>query len=136
VLAEALVQLGRESEAADVLETAETLAQPDDIDPQVRLRAVRARILAQRGELAEAERTAREGIAIAATTDYIVQHGDALLALASVLQAKGEDAEATTTLREALDLYERKGNLVKAERVRAELVELPRPNPRTTSSDW
>ena len=119
MLADALVELGGETEAAEALDTAESLAQPDDIDPQVRLRAVRARLLAARGELAEAERVAREGVAVAAATDYVVQHGDALLALAVVLEANGSHDEAAAALRQALELFERKEVVPRVARVRA-----------------
>jgi tetratricopeptide (TPR) repeat protein len=118
MLADALVELGRETEAAEVLDTAESLAQGDDIDPQVRLRAVRGRVLARRGELAEAERVAREGVAVAAATDYIVQHGDALLALAAVLDAKGAHDEAVAARRQALELFEKKEAVPRVAQVR------------------
>jgi tetratricopeptide (TPR) repeat protein len=118
LLAEALVDQGRDGEAEEVLKISEGLMAAYDCDPQVRSRGVRAKILAQRGRLAEAEIAAREGVELAARTDYLVLHGRALVTLASVLQAAGSDAEATAALREALELFERKENVPEAERTR------------------
>src|SRR2546430_5155414 len=58
-LAEALVRTGRDGEAEQVLDVAAECAQLDDIDPQVRLRAVRAGILARRGDLAGDRKSTR-----------------------------------------------------------------------------
>ena len=52
-------------------------------------------------------------------------HADALLDLAEVLALAGQDARPE--LEQALALYERKGNLVMAERTRARLPELTTP---------
>ncbi len=124
LLAEALAELDRNDEAEQVLDVADEIAQPDDFDPQVRSRAVRARILARRGELAEAEPLAREAVEIAARTNAIVLHGNALLALAEVLRASGVAAESKAALQEALALFERKENVVQAEQTRALLKDL------------
>ena len=79
------------------------------------------RVLARRGELGEGERLAREAVALGAETDMLNAHGDALLDLAEVLALAGQDARAE--LDQALALYERKGNLVMAERTRSRLAE-------------
>ena len=52
-------------------------------------------------------------------------HADALLDLAGVLALAGQDARAE--LEQAFALYERKGNLVMAERTRSRLAELTAP---------
>ena len=49
-------------------------------------------------------------------------HADALIDLAEVLTLAGQDAR--TELEQALALYERKGNLVMAERTRSRRAEL------------
>jgi tetratricopeptide (TPR) repeat protein len=122
LLAEALLLQGRDVEAEELLEVAEDIAQPGDFDPQVRSRAVRARILARRGDLARAQRLAQEAVEIAARTDAIVLHGDALLALAEVLRVSGSTDESRMTLQDAVELFERKENLVRAEQTRALLA--------------
>ena len=124
LLADALLRQGRDEEAEEVLNVADEIAQPDDCDPQVRSRGVRARILARRGRLAEAERLATEAVELAARTDFTVLHGDALLALAEVLRASGAAHESTAALEEALSLFERKENVVQAEQTRALLKDL------------
>ena len=122
LLAEALVRLGRDDEALEALDVAEAIAQADDCDPQVRLRAVRAVVLARRGELAEAERLSREALDLARTTDYLMLHGDAASMRAEVLLAAGDEEGAAAALREALEQYEQKENAPEAERTQARLA--------------
>jgi len=124
MLADALVMLGRLDEAEEVLATALSLAAKDDCDPQVRGRSVAARIKVRRGDPETALGPAREAVALAARTDYLVLHGDALVALAEVERACGATAEAETALRAALELYERKENVVQAGWTRALLADL------------
>lgn len=119
LLGETLVLQGRDDEAEDVLAIVDEVVLRDDVDPQVRMRSVRARILARRGELDAAERLARDAVALAARTDYLVLHGNALLALADVLRRAGAEDGAAAALREALALFERKENVPLTERTRA-----------------
>ena len=81
-----------------------------------------AKVLARRGEQQEAERLAREAVAIAETTDDISGQGDVYADLAEVLVLGGKHDEAIAALEQALARYERKGNLVSAERVRTRLA--------------
>ena len=82
-------------------------------------RQARGKALARRGDLEEGERLAREAVALAGETEMLNAQADALIDLAEVLALAGRDA--TPDLDRALALYERKGNLVMAERTR------PRP---------
>jgi hypothetical protein len=88
-------------------------------------RQVRGKVLARRGELEEGERLAREAVALAEETDMLNAHADALIDLSEVLTFAGEDAQAE--LEQALALYERKGNLVMADRTRSKLAEVTAP---------
>jgi hypothetical protein len=88
-------------------------------------RQVRGRVLARRGESREGERLAREAVALAAETDMLNAHADALIDLAEALALAGQDASAE--LDQALALYERKVNLVMAERTRSRLADLTAP---------
>jgi hypothetical protein len=55
---------------------------------------------------------ARQAVHIAEETDFLSMQADTRVALAEVLTLAGRPAEdAEAPLREALDLYERKGNL-------------------------
>ena len=83
---------------------------------------MRGKVLARRGELQEGERLAREAVALADETDMLNAHADALIDLAEVLALAGQGGRAE--LDQAFALYERKGNLVMAERARSRLAEL------------
>ena len=123
-LAEALLAQGRPDEAEELAERGRALGVEDDIVTQIEWRRVLAKTLAIRGELEEAERLAREAIEIGEPTDYISLRGDSWVRLAEVLRMAGRSDEAAGALRHALELYERKGNVVLAERARRELADL------------
>jgi class 3 adenylate cyclase/tetratricopeptide (TPR) repeat protein len=119
-LAQALLELDRDDEAEQWLERGLETASDERL-PQILWRQVRGKALARRDELQEGERLAREGVALAAETDMLNAHADALLDLAEVLALAGQDTRAE--LEQAFALYERKGNLVMAERTRSRLAE-------------
>jgi DNA-binding SARP family transcriptional activator/class 3 adenylate cyclase/tetratricopeptide (TPR) repeat protein len=130
IAARLLIALSRQGHDAEALRYLERLGEPhDDVEPLlwVEYQSVRATVLARRGEnLKLAETLTRHAVELAATTDSLDVHGDALAALAEVLQLTGQRAEASQTAREALALYQRKGNAVSAARARAELAGLTR----------
>jgi class 3 adenylate cyclase/tetratricopeptide (TPR) repeat protein len=117
-LAEALYQLGRDDEAEAYALESEQLA-PTDPMSQAQWRAVRAKVLARRGELMVAEALAREAVELSTATDQLQLQGDTLLDLAEVLGMAGSTEESRERIREALELYERKGIVVMANRARA-----------------
>jgi tetratricopeptide (TPR) repeat protein len=92
-------------------------------------RQVQARVHAHRGEHGEAERLAREAVAIAERTDSLNNQGDALCDLAEVLAAAGRGDEAAGALEQALERYERKKNLAMVTQVRPKLKELRKAAP-------
>ena len=126
-LLEALYRLGRGDEALRLSERWDParLTVPEDVDAQAGWRAVRAKLLARRGDLAEAEELAGEAVSLAAATDYVDLHADAVAALGEVLHLAGRREESEATLAEAVALYERKGNVVAAATVRALSAEPP-----------
>ena len=95
-----------------------------DVDAEVRWRFLRAKTLAQRGRHDEAERFAVAAVDIAAPTDYLDLHADALDALAEVLRLADRSSDAAATLRQAIELRRRKGNLIAAARAERILAEL------------
>jgi ATP/maltotriose-dependent transcriptional regulator MalT len=123
-LAAVLARQGHVDEAerlvADVVETSTS----DDLDPQVRWRAVQGLVLAARGEHAEAERLAREAVELAERTDYLLLRAEAFSALADVLAAAGRWNEAAAAVERALAELERKQDVAGAALVRARLEEL------------
>jgi class 3 adenylate cyclase/DNA-binding winged helix-turn-helix (wHTH) protein len=126
VLAQALLAQRRYEEAERFAELSRELAPADEVIPQILWRGVRARSIAGRGLIEEAERLAREAVELAERTDFVNDRGDAMLDLAIVLRQAGRLEDARAAFAEGLRLYERKGNVVAAGRVRAELAELER----------
>jgi tetratricopeptide (TPR) repeat protein len=129
-LAQALYALDRLEEADAWAGRAAELGANDDALTQMLWRQVRAKVLARRGEHAEAELLAREAVAIADETDLLNGQGDANADLAEVLLLTGKPDEAATALGQALERYERKGNLVSTQRARTRLAELRAAAPR------
>jgi len=128
ILATTAAMLAKASYALDDLDeadrwcaTSEDAAAADDLAAQIEWRAVRAKVMARRGAPEDAVALAREAVGIAERTDFVTIHGDACVDLAETLELAGRSDEAQEALRRALDLYERKGNLVSAERARSRL---------------
>ena len=119
LLARAVSGQARYDEAVKLTQTAEELADDDDVEPQAIWRCVRAHLLVRTGEQVEAERLAREAVGMLAGIEAPDLHGDCLVALAEVLAAQGRTEDARAALRQAFDLYGLKGNLVSADRVLA-----------------
>jgi tetratricopeptide (TPR) repeat protein len=121
LLARALLGQGQMAEADWFTRESEELADPSDLVTHIIWRGVRARLLAADGKVAEAEMLAREAVRRAEQTDLVNLHADALLDLASVLDADGRSAETSPIVARALGLYEEKGNVVAAKYTRARL---------------
>jgi tetratricopeptide (TPR) repeat protein len=125
--AEALYGLGRLEEAEEWARKGSELGYTEDTTTQMLARQVQAKVLACRGQHAEAERLAREAVALADTTDGLLFQGDARRELAEVFELAEQREEAAAALRDALERYERKGALVPADRVRERLAVLEAP---------
>jgi tetratricopeptide (TPR) repeat protein len=123
-LAQALYELDRLDEADAWAGRAEEFGSSDSVWFVLRSRQVRAKVLARRGEHAEAERLAREAVAICEETDFLDAQGVAYADLAHVLLLAGKPDEAAAALEQALARYERKENLVMAGRMRDRLSAL------------
>ncbi len=117
-LGEAAYAQGKLDEADRYGNEGKELSASDDTFNQATWGTLRANVLAARGDLTQAERLAREALEIAAGTDFVELAAEAWLALARILHATNE-TEAREAAAEALALYERKGNLVGAERAGA-----------------
>jgi hypothetical protein len=124
MLGRSLCALGRYDHAEPLAQTGRKLGHEQDLTTQALWRQVQARVLAQRGQHAEAEALAREAVAIIERTDGLNFQGDALCDLAEVLDAADRTDEAAAALNEALEHYERKRNLAMARQVRERLPEL------------
>jgi ATP/maltotriose-dependent transcriptional regulator MalT len=119
LLAESLYRQGRLDEAFRTTEDSEHATGIDDLDAQIRWRGTRAKVLARRDDLEEAERLAREAVALVETTEWLNLRGDTRMDLGEVLCLAGRRAEASHAISQAVHLYEQKGNVVSAKRARS-----------------
>jgi hypothetical protein len=99
----------------------EETAGSEDAYSQSLLRSVRAKLLARRGEAAAAEELGRQAVAVVEPTDFLFMRC-ALLSLGETLQLAGRQEKAPAILHDAVDLCERKGFTVGADRARALLA--------------
>jgi tetratricopeptide (TPR) repeat protein len=111
VLVDAVYAQGRDEEALALSERwrPERLTVPEDVDAQVGWRRVRAKVLARLGDVEEAERLAREAVAMATPTDFLEVRVDAHQSLAEVLRHAGRLDAAAAADDEAGRLRELKG---------------------------
>jgi class 3 adenylate cyclase/tetratricopeptide (TPR) repeat protein len=128
-LSQALYAQARFEEADTVALEAAAAATTDDFYTQAVWRGTRALILASAGESEQAERLAREAVALSRGTDWLNLAGDALLVLAEVLAVGGRTAEARARAGEALRRYRQKGNDISAHRAE-QLARLDRGRPQ------
>ena len=89
-LADFVYPQGRLDEAEALTRESEAAGSADDISTQTAWRQVRAKVLARRREHPEAERLAREAVALIEPTDWLVTRATALDALAEVLELAGQ----------------------------------------------
>jgi tetratricopeptide (TPR) repeat protein len=129
-LAQALYALDRLDEADAWASRAAELGASDDVWNELLWRRVLAKVLARRGQHAEAERLAREAVAVCEETDMLDTQGDAYADLAEVLLLGGNADEAAAALEQALERYKRKENRVSAQRAQERLAELQNAAPR------
>jgi DNA-binding SARP family transcriptional activator len=113
LLARAIAAQGgkRYDEADQLIAISQEAAAGEDLITEIIAQGLSAKMLADRGRHTEATRLASSAVALAAKTDLLNQHADALLDLAYVLTASGRVSEAEAAAAKALDLYQGKGNL-------------------------
>jgi class 3 adenylate cyclase len=120
-LGRCLCELGRFDEAEPFAQRGRELADEYDVDGQRLWRQVQALVFAHRGRYEEAERLAREAVAIVDQTDALAIQGQTRSDLGEVLAAAGRKEEAAGAFEEALELYERKKNLAMIAQVQPRL---------------
>jgi DNA-binding SARP family transcriptional activator len=135
LLGEALGRLGRDREAEHAAVQAKDAAVEDDPGTQIVARTALARVRAHQGRLAEAERLAREAVDISLRTDWADRQADSFTRLAEILEAAGRERDAAGALRQALERYEHRENIVGARGARTALATLvSRPAPAADES--
>jgi tetratricopeptide (TPR) repeat protein len=126
VLAEVLYRLGRYDEAGQWTQRSEHASPAKDVLSQACWRSTQAKLLARRSDQAEqALRLSAEAVEWARLSDAPQMLGDCLSDRSEVLRLLGRNDEARPILNEALELYERKGNVPLIKRTRALLEESP-----------
>jgi tetratricopeptide (TPR) repeat protein len=117
--------LDRLDDVDELVERARRVGASDDVGVGSCWRRAKAIVLARGGRHSEAEELARAAVTMAETTDNLNNRADAYTDLAEVLALVGKADEATGALRDALDPYARKGNVVMARRIGERLERSP-----------
>jgi tetratricopeptide (TPR) repeat protein len=120
-VAQAYYELGELHEAEEWAARAAELGAREDAVTQMLWRQIRAKVLAQRGEHADAERLAREAVQIGAEAETLNSQAETYADLGEVLALADRPEEAAEAFEEALERFERKENLVMADRMRERL---------------
>lgn len=123
-LAHVLCLQGRYEEADPFVQLAIDTGVEDDVITNVLSRTARARVAVGRGKPEEAVILAQEAVVILESTEWISARGDALVVLAEALQSGRRFRDAALVLKQALQLYEQKGNSVAAAGIGDRLSEL------------
>jgi class 3 adenylate cyclase/tetratricopeptide (TPR) repeat protein len=123
-LAHAYYEHGHLRQAEEWAARSAELGVSEDAVTQMLWRQARAKVLARRDRHADAEQLVREAIAIGAETDMINAQADAEVDLGEVLLLARRPEEAAEAFEQALRRYERKENLVMAQRMRDRLAAL------------
>jgi Tfp pilus assembly protein PilF len=122
ILARVLCAQCEYAEAEEFSRASEAPARANDVLANVIWRSARALARAGLGDLETAESLARDAVAFAGQSNFLNVHGGALVALAEILERTGRGEDAASALRDAVSLYEQKGNTVSAAHARALLV--------------
>ena len=117
-LADEVSAQGRYGEALALTEEGERAAIEGDMDAQVHWRRVRAKAWARLGKSDEAVGLATEAADLARTTDDLDKLGRTLMDLAEVLLLAGRPEDALATANEAVEAFDRKGNVMLASAAR------------------
>jgi class 3 adenylate cyclase/tetratricopeptide (TPR) repeat protein len=117
-LARVVFSQGRYDEAERLTRVSADSASDDDRITQAMWRGTRAKVLARRRD-ADAERLARESVALSLETDCLNMQADTLVDLAETLRLLDRRGETAEILEQAIGLYNQKGNVVSATAVGA-----------------
>ncbi len=118
MLAIVLAESGRIDEADSLIAEAVSMAASDDFATHVEIGVATALVSLARGDHAAAMTAIDGALARVRRTDYLNHTADALRVRGQVLLAADRPTEAQGSFDEALAIYERKGNVASARRLR------------------
>ena len=124
LLAQAVLEQGRNEEALGIADETRRMSPPDDFEPHARASAVRARTRALAGDLEGAEGAIAEAEDIATPTEYLSLRIFVALARAQVEHAADRREGEREALEEAVRLSALKGDVVQGEAARVRLAAL------------
>jgi class 3 adenylate cyclase/tetratricopeptide (TPR) repeat protein len=101
----------------------------NDLESQIRWRAVRAKTLARQARLDEAKGLARAAVRMIANVQFPLLESVALLSLAEVERLSGSLVEAALAIERACDVHKAKGNVLSVRAMQALLDDLRAPAP-------
>ena len=110
ILANVLAVRGSWQDAEKYAVVAEGLSDEDDQEAQISWRTARAKVLAHAGAAEEAVALAQQAVALSGEGEDVGLKADALTELGRVLAMAGHRESSGPPLREALSLYELKGD--------------------------
>jgi tetratricopeptide (TPR) repeat protein len=122
MLADVLCRRGRWEEAKTHVSAAQSGSVADDVATEWLWRSVEAKLQARVGRQDRALQLASEALAILTDTDALNHQAACRLDLAEVHRLGGDPAQAATTIEEAIELFERKGNEAAAAQSRSLLA--------------
>jgi tetratricopeptide (TPR) repeat protein len=117
-LARVLYLLDRFEEAEQIARSAQAISMEDDVDAEAMWRSTLAMVLARHGRPNEALPLAVEAVELRRRSDAVIYLADTLTDFSEVLRFTGRDDEVRAVRNEALRLYEGKGDIVSAGRLR------------------
>jgi class 3 adenylate cyclase/tetratricopeptide (TPR) repeat protein len=118
-LAECYIGIGDLDRAYELTVRSKELGASDDMANEERWREARAKVLARRGDLDEAERLAREALAVAERMEH--PNAWAFMTLGDVMEHAGRTDEAAQWYERAQEAFEKKGMVALVEQVRRRL---------------
>ena len=111
ILAEAVYQQDRSDEALELSRVSEALASPSDVESQYRWRSIRAKVMAQHGDIDGAMSLIDAARALVESTDAPAMQADVLMDLATVREFAGDSDGAAAAWARAFELYHAKGDV-------------------------
>jgi class 3 adenylate cyclase/tetratricopeptide (TPR) repeat protein len=110
ILANVLALRGSFDDAERYAALSQSLSDDEDLESQISWRTARAKVLAHRGEHGEAVALAQEAVRLASEGEDVEVKADSLMELGRVFSMIGRRESSGPPLREALGLYELKGD--------------------------